>query len=87
MSNNTKYKVTENSNEWRIDLIEEAITKNYFKYYEYENFSNIQEIGSGSSGKVYRVNWEGSHEYLALKSFFNLDHTIIKEIIYEVAII
>ena len=86
MSNNTEFTAaTGNSNE-RADWIEEAIAKNYFKYYEYKHFSNIQEIGSGSFGKVYRVNWKNSHKYLALKSFFNLNHSTIKEIVYEVII-
>jgi hypothetical protein len=83
MSNNTELSVTENSNEL-IDWIENAITKNYFKYHEYENFSNIQEIGSGSFGKVCRVNWKSSPGYLALKSFFDLNHITAKEIVYEV---
>ena len=43
MSNNAEFKVTENSINW----IEEAIAKNYFKHYEYKNFSNLQEIGTG----------------------------------------
>ena len=83
MSNNTEISVTENSNEW-INWIEEAISKNYVKYYEYNHFSNIQEIGSGSFKKVYRVNWENSH--LALKSFFSFNHTTVKEIVQEVII-
>ena len=56
-------KVAENSNEW-INWIEEAISKNHIKYYEYEHFSNIQEIGCGTFGKVHRVNWKNSHRYL-----------------------
>ena len=86
MSNNTKLIVTENSKKW-IDWIEEAIAKNYFKYYEYDHFSNIQEIGSGNSGKVCRVNLKDSQSYLAIKSFFNLNHNTVKEIVHEVIII
>jgi hypothetical protein len=67
-----------------INWIEEAINKNHIKYYEYENFNNIEEIGSGSFGKVYRVNWKNSHSYLALKAFFNLNDVTIKEIVNEV---
>ena len=78
MSNNTDG----NSNEW--DWIEEAIAKNYFKYYEYEYFNNIQEIGSGGFGKVYRANWKNSLGCLALKSFFNLNNITAKEIVNEV---
>ncbi|CAB5345872.1 unnamed protein product [Rhizophagus irregularis] len=46
-------------------------------------FQNIQEIGAGSFGKVYRTKWRNSDQYLALKSFFNLDNITIKELIHE----
>lgn len=87
MSNNTEsntlVKFTENSNnEW----IEEAIVKDYIKYYEFNYFSNFQEIGFGGFGKVFRANWKSSHNYLALKSFFSFNNTTIKEIIKEVII-
>ena len=83
MSETTEFKVTENSNEW-INWIEEAISKNHIKYYEYEYFHNFKEVGAGSFGKVYRVNWKNSHKYLALKSFFNFNNTMAKEIVHEV---
>jgi hypothetical protein len=81
MSNNAELNVIDNFNEW-INWIEESIAKKQIKYYEYNHFNNIQEIGFGSIGKVYRANWKNSHSYLALKSFFNL-----KEIVNEVIII
>ncbi|CAB4477969.1 unnamed protein product [Rhizophagus irregularis] len=81
MSNNIEMQDTLNKNEW-IDLIEEAIDKEYFKCYEY-NFSNIQEIGSGTFGEVYRANWKNSEQYIALKSFFNLNDVTVKEIVHE----
>jgi len=74
---------TENTNEW-INWLEEAIAKEYLKYYEYKNFSNVQEIGSGGFGKVYRANWKNFENYLALKSFFNLNNATVKEIVREV---
>src|SRR3954449_9269953 len=74
---------TENTNEW-INWLEEAIAKEYLKYYEYQYFSNIQEIGSGGFGKVYRANWKNFENYLALKSFFNLNNVTVKEIVHEV---
>ena len=83
MSGNTEFNATENSNEW-INWIEEAISKNHIKYYEYEYFSNLKEIGSGNFGKVYSANWKSSHRHLALKSFFNLNNFTIKEIVREV---
>ena len=75
----------ENTNEW-INWIEEAITKKHIKYYEYDRFSNIQEIGSGAFGKVFRANWKNFENYLALKSFFNFNKATVKEIVHEVII-
>ncbi|PKK68758.1 kinase-like protein [Rhizophagus irregularis] len=66
-----------------INWIEEAIDKKHIRYYEYENFNNIEEIGSGKFGIVYRATWENPHNYLALKSFFNLNNITIKEIVNE----
>jgi hypothetical protein len=84
--NNTEMQATENSNEW-IDWINDAITKKLIKYYEYEYFYNIEEIGSGSFGTVYRANWKNSNKCLALKSFTGLNNTTAKEIVHEVIII
>ncbi|RIA94295.1 kinase-like domain-containing protein [Glomus cerebriforme] len=83
MSNYTEITVTKNSNEW-TNWVEEAISKNIIKYYEFENFYNIQEIGSGGLGIVHRASWKNSHKYFALKSFFNLNNVTVKEIIYEI---
>ena len=83
MTNNIKVQDTENTNEW-INWLEEAITKEYLKHYEYKHFSNIQEVGSGGFGKVYRANWKNFENYLALKSFFNLNNITVKEIVREV---
>ncbi|RIA79746.1 hypothetical protein C1645_840015 [Glomus cerebriforme] len=45
MSNNNEVQNIGNADEW-VNWIEEAINKKHIKYYEYEHFSNIQEIGS-----------------------------------------
>ncbi|GET58533.1 kinase-like domain-containing protein [Rhizophagus irregularis DAOM 181602=DAOM 197198] len=71
MSSNTKF----NSNEW-IDWIEEAIAKKHIKYYDYKHFNNIQEIGFGNFGKVYRANWKtnqdnNSKKYLLVMEYAN----------------
>ena len=76
-------KDTGNTDEW-IDWLEEAIAKKHLKYYEYKNFSNIQEIGSGGFRKVFRANWKKFENYLVLKSFFNLNNVTVKEIVREV---
>ncbi|RIA84016.1 kinase-like domain-containing protein [Glomus cerebriforme] len=82
MSNNNEIQNTENKNEW-INWIEDAINKNHIKYYKYERFSNVQEIGSGAFGKVFRANWKNFEHHLALKSFFNLNNVTVKEIVRE----
>jgi hypothetical protein len=83
MSNNAE--LVNNSNDWN-KWIEEAISKKLIKYYEFEQFYNIQEIGSGNFSKVYRANLKNSHRLYAIKSFFNINDTIVKEIVREVII-
>ncbi|POG61378.1 kinase-like domain-containing protein [Rhizophagus irregularis DAOM 181602=DAOM 197198] len=72
----------DNSNEW-INWIEEGLSKKLIKYYEFEQFYNLQEVGSGGFGKVQRANWKNSHKYYALKSFSTFNDTTIKEIVHE----
>src|SRR5690349_11574919 len=76
--------MSNNSNEW-INWIEEAISKQHIKYYDYKHFHSFKEIGTGSFGKVYRVNWKNSQTPLALKSFFHYDNATLKEIVHEVS--
>ncbi|PKY54522.1 kinase-like protein, partial [Rhizophagus irregularis] len=64
----------------------EAIDKEHLNYYEYNQFTNIQEIGAGGFGKVYRANWKNTKKQLALKSFFNLNNVTMKEIVCELKI-
>ncbi|CAB4438762.1 unnamed protein product [Rhizophagus irregularis] len=75
----------ENMDEW-INWIEEAISKKHIKYYEFEDFKNIQEIGYGAFGKIFRANWKNFDHYLALKSFYNLNNITLKEIVHELKI-
>src|SRR5947208_1851227 len=69
-----------------IDWIEESLSKKHIKYYDYKYFKDIKEIGSGNFGKVHRATWKNSCQYLALKSFYNLDIITIKELVHEVII-
>ncbi|GBC18159.2 kinase-like domain-containing protein [Rhizophagus irregularis DAOM 181602=DAOM 197198] len=66
-----------------INWIEEAISKKHIKYYEYEYFYNIKEIGTGGFGKVCRAKWKHSNKYLALKSFYNFNDATVKEVVHE----
>src|SRR3954453_2104847 len=81
----TEMHITRDPINWN-NWIEESISKRHIKYYEYKQFSNIQEIGIGSFGRVYRANWRNSEQYFALKSFFDLNEAAIKELVYEVII-
>ncbi|GES83715.1 kinase-like domain-containing protein [Rhizophagus clarus] len=51
------------NNNWIVN----AIKNEHINHYEYKDFYNVREIGSGGFGKVYRANWKNSH-ILALKS-------------------
>jgi hypothetical protein len=68
----------------RVDWIEEEITKNYIKYYDFNNFNNIKKIGTGTLGEVQCANWKNSKKCVALKTFFKFDDVTIKEIAQEV---
>ena len=83
MPDKSEIPAIENSNEW-INWIEEAISKKHIKYYDYKCFRNLQKIGKGAFGKIYRANWKDSEDYFALKSLFNLDNDTGKEIVHEV---
>ena len=54
-------------------------TKKYIRYYNYEHFCGVEEVGSGRLGKVYYADWRS-------KSSFNLNEAIIEEIVKEVII-
>ena len=52
-------------------------------YYEYFDFNDIQEIGRGSFGCVFRATWKNTNFY-ALKSFDKNDIQTLKGIVKEV---
>ncbi|UZO03466.1 uncharacterized protein OCT59_023873 [Rhizophagus irregularis] len=80
MSNNAE--LTKNSNEY--NWIEDAISKKLIKYYEFEQFCDLQEIGFGGFGKVYRASWKNYYKQCALKSFFNFNDSTVKGIAREI---
>jgi hypothetical protein len=65
------------------EIIEQCVKEKHLKYYEYNEFNKMEEIGSGLVGKVYRANWKQNEKSLALKSF-NLDDITVEEIVNEV---
>ncbi|CAB4404698.1 unnamed protein product [Rhizophagus irregularis] len=67
-----------------INWIEDAISKRLIRYYDYKYFNDIQDVGSGGFGQVSRAKWRKNDQYFALKSFFNLNHITINEVIHEI---
>ncbi|RGB25992.1 kinase-like domain-containing protein [Rhizophagus diaphanus] len=69
-----------------INWLERSITEEHIELYEYSDFKNIQLIGSGAYGNVYRVNLKNSNRIFALKSF-NYEKQTLNEVVKEVHII
>ncbi|GBB94540.1 hypothetical protein RclHR1_23780001 [Rhizophagus clarus] len=69
--------VTGNSYNEYINWIEEAIDKKHIKYYEYGNFNNIEKIGSGSFGIVYRANWKKNQNDNSKNLALQLAHAVL----------
>jgi len=73
------------SSDYNIDWFEKSIANEYLNYYEYSDFQNIQRIGKGAFGKVYRANWKKTDTTFALKSFDDVNNkSTLKEVVNEV---
>jgi hypothetical protein len=69
--------------------IEDVISKIHTKYFDHEQFRNIEKIGQGEFGNVYRANWKNWEQHLALKSLSKLPDlgvVVAKELVHEVII-
>ncbi|GBC07922.1 hypothetical protein RclHR1_00780002 [Rhizophagus clarus] len=82
--------MTENSEtkdlNYYIEWLNNSITEEHIRYYNYSDFTNIQRIGRGSHGNVVRVNWKNSNRLFALKSFIN-DKQTLKEVVKELKLL
>ncbi|GBC07945.1 hypothetical protein RclHR1_00780025 [Rhizophagus clarus] len=65
-----------------IDWLDNSITEEHIRYYEYSSFTNIQQIGRGSYGNVVRVSCKNTERLFALKSFNNEEtfKKVVKEL-------
>ncbi|PKY57882.1 kinase-like protein [Rhizophagus irregularis] len=70
----------------QIQWLENGIVKNYINYYDYNEFENIQYVGSGGFGKVYRATLKNSDTFVALKYIKN-NSLFIKEIVNEIKLL
>ncbi|GBB96557.1 hypothetical protein RclHR1_02780020 [Rhizophagus clarus] len=84
MANDSNSEIVD-TNEW-AQWIEDGITKDYINCYDYNEFQNIQLIGSGASGNVYKATWESQDTVIALKSF-DIGKYSVKEIVNEVKLL
>ncbi|CAI2201908.1 17824_t:CDS:2, partial [Funneliformis geosporum] len=66
-----------------IDWLEKSISDEYFIYYEFSDFNNLQLIGNGLFGSVMRASWKNQNRYFALKSFNN-DTVALEEVVNEI---
>jgi serine/threonine protein kinase len=71
------------SNNW----LENSITEEHIRYYEYSDFKDIKQIGKGSFGSVFCATWKITNRSFALKSFNNDKQTleqVVKEVILNI---
>ncbi|RGB29908.1 kinase-like domain-containing protein [Rhizophagus diaphanus] len=66
-----------------INWIDNAITEMHIKYFDYKFFRNIEEIGKGGFGKIYRANWKNMERHLVLKSLLDMNPIAVKELAHE----
>lgn len=74
--------MSSDSNNW----IDNAISEMHIKYFDYKHFRNIEEIGKGGFGKIYRANWKNMERHLVLKSLLDMNPIAVKELAHEVII-
>ncbi|RIA84425.1 hypothetical protein C1645_415452 [Glomus cerebriforme] len=68
-----------------VQWIEGGILNHYIEYHDYDNFQNMENIGSGAFGDVYKTNYKDSNTTVALKSFKG--QCIMKEIVNELQLL
>ncbi|PKC58090.1 kinase-like protein [Rhizophagus irregularis] len=67
------------------DNLENLISEGRIEYFEYSDFKNLQLIGKGLFGNVFRATWRDATRFFALKSFNN-DKQTLKKIVEELTI-
>lgn len=63
--------------------IKEGNIEENIEYYNYDEFTNIEELSVEFVDKVYKANWKQDGKLIALKSI-SLSDEIIKEVVREV---
>ncbi|CAI2163881.1 1800_t:CDS:2 [Funneliformis geosporum] len=68
--------------------LEQAIKEGHINFHEYENFSDVEVIGRGAFGEVYKATWNNRGMIVALKSLLspleeNVSPQLLNELIKE----
>ncbi|CAH1766318.1 12594_t:CDS:2, partial [Entrophospora sp. SA101] len=82
--NENKVIIDKPKDNW-VEWLNVAIQNEHINFYKYSSFKNIQKIGSGGSGKVYKAIYSNSSTF-ALKSY-KYDITNMKEVINELKLL
>ncbi|GBC09475.1 hypothetical protein RclHR1_00890011 [Rhizophagus clarus] len=67
-----------------LDWLEKCIAGGHIRYFEFSEFKDLQKIGNGSSGCVYRANWKNTDKIFALKMCNN--NKTLEEVVNELTL-
>ncbi|POG65382.1 kinase-like domain-containing protein [Rhizophagus irregularis DAOM 181602=DAOM 197198] len=82
MTSESNNKNDDTDNKW-IQWIKDGIDNEYINYHDYNEFQDMECIGVGGFGNVYRANWKSSDTVVALKSLTN-GKDGMKEVVNEI---
>ncbi|PKK75596.1 hypothetical protein RhiirC2_845872 [Rhizophagus irregularis] len=82
MTSNSNNESDDTDNKW-VQWIKDGIANEYINYHDYNEFQDMERIGVGGFGNVYRANWKSLNTVISLKSSIKGDD-IMKEIVNEV---
>lgn len=68
-----------------VNWIEEAILNKHLEYYKFEEFKNIDSVGTYDNvGITYRANWKNWRQFLGLKNLIYINDDTVEELVNEV---
>ncbi|PKY55767.1 hypothetical protein RhiirA4_448493 [Rhizophagus irregularis] len=82
MTSESNNKNDDTDNKW-VQWIKDGIDNEYINYHDYNEFQDMECIGVGGFGNVYRANWKSSDTVVALKSLTNGKDSM-KEVVNEI---
>ncbi|CAB4388342.1 unnamed protein product [Rhizophagus irregularis] len=67
MTSNSNNESDDTDNKW-VQWIKDGIANEYINYHDYNEFQDMERIGVGGFGNVYRANWKSLNTVISLKS-------------------